>query len=139
MKKLIALVLVLVFVPVLSFADPGVVLCYRLNHYAAAYNEDHPGYFDYDTMIIDVYLMDDFSTAYYSKTYFRNGKIETTGFIPCTVSSKKTEDGKRALLFPNGEIMYFYYEDGEFWLQMENGAYHMLECEYFNLPEDLKT
>ena len=136
MKRFICLLFVLFLLPVVSFADPGVVLCYRMNHYAAAYNEDHPGYFNYDTMIVDLYLMDDFKTAYYSKTVWSDGNIETTGFVKCTTS--RTADGKYFLSFPNGEIMQFYYDDSKLWLQMDNGIYHLLECERFNIQEDLR-
>ena len=136
MKKLFCLLLVLFLLPVVSLADPGVVLCYRMNHYAAAYNEDHPGYFAYDSMIVDLYLMDDFKTAYYSKTIWSSGSIETTGLVKCTTA--RTADGKYLLSFPNGETMQFYYEDSKLWLQMDNGIYHLLECERFNIQEDLR-
>lgn len=137
MKRFFCFLFVLVLLPLVSFADPGVVLCYRMNFYAASYNDDHPGYFDYDSMIIDVYLMDDFQTAYYSKNTWKNGSIESTGFVKCSIL--KTENGRHPLSFPNGEMMYFYYdEDGRFWLEMENGTYHLLECERFNVQEDLK-
>ena len=137
MKKLLALTLVLLLVPLASLADPGVALCYRMNFYASAYNEDNPGAFDFDTMIIDVYLMDDFSTAYYCKTTWASGKIETTGYARCTVSS--APDKKHLLSFDNGEKMYFFYDDaGEFWLEMENGTYHLLPCETFDIKKDLK-
>lgn len=138
MKRFLSLLLVLSILPVAALADPGVVLCYRMNHYAAAFNEDHPGYFDYDTMIIDLYLMDDFKTAYYSKTIWANGKIDTTGFVRCTVTS--AGDGKHVLSFPNQETMIFYYdEDSRLWLQMENGSFHLLECERFDIKNDLKS
>ena len=140
MKRLLAFVLVFcVFLSVsCAFADPGVTLCYRMNFYAAAYNEKDPGYFDFDTLIIDVYFMDDFATAYYSKTMWISGKINTTGFVPCTVS--KGPGSKHTLSFDNGEKMYFYYdENGEFWLEMENGIFHLLPCELFDLRKDLKT
>jgi hypothetical protein len=87
-------------------------------------------------MIIDLYLMDDFQTAYYTKNIWSNGKIESTGFVKCTVSKS---DGKHRLSFPNGETMAFYYdESGKLWLEMENGTYRLLECEQFNIQEDLK-
>ena len=137
MKRFVFVFLILMMFSFVSFADPGVVLCYRMNHYAAAYNEDHPGYFDYDSMFIDVYLMDDFSTAYYVKTEFANGKLETTGYVPCTVSKGSNND--HILTFPDGSTMSFYYDDdGRFWLKMEYGTYHLLECERFNISEDLK-
>ena len=138
MKKLLAFLLILLFIPVFSFADPGVALCYRMNLYAAAYNDLYPGTFDCDTMIIDLYFMDDFATAYYCKTMWINGSIDTTGYVKCTVSSKDS-DGKRRLDFPNNEKMYFYYdESGNFWLEMENGTYHLLPCDKFDLKKDLK-
>ena len=138
MKRFICFFLtLLLFVPAVSFADPGVVLCYRMNHYAAAYNEDHPGYFDYDTMIIDVYLMDDFTTAYYVETEFKDGEINTSGYVKCTVSKGSNND--HILTFPNGQTMSFYYDDeGRFWLKMDHGSYHLLECERFVISEDLK-
>ena len=139
MKKLICLILVLLSLPVLSFADPGVALCYRMNFYAAAYNDSVPGSFDFDTMIIDLYFMDDFTTAYYCKTLWTNGSINTTGYVKCAVSSKGA-DGKRMLDFPNNEQMAFYYDDeGYLWLEMENGAYHLLPCERFDIKNDLKS
>ena len=137
MRRFFCILFALVMLPVFSFADPGVVLCYRMNHYAAAYNENHPGYFDYDSMIIDLYIMDDFQTAYYSKNIWSNGNIESTGFVKCTIS--RSSDKKHLLSFPNGELMSFYYdESGKFWLEMENGIYHLLECEQFNIQEDLR-
>ena len=136
MKKLFCLLFLLLFLPLSSSADPGVVLCYRMNHYAAAYNENHPGYFPYDTMIVDVYLMDDFKTAYYTKTEWIDGKIETTGFVKCIVS--KGENNNYVLTFPNNEKMYFDYdENGDFWLTMEYGTYRLYECERFEIKTDL--
>ena len=139
MKKLLAVFLILaLLLPVAAFSDPGVALCYRMNFYAAAYNELYPGSFDFDTMIIDLYFMDDFQTAYYCKTIWSDGSIDTTGYVQCTVSAKDP-DGKRHLLFPTGEQMTFDYDDdGAFWLEMENGTYHLLPCEQFNLKKDLK-
>ena len=138
MKRIICLLFVLILVPSISFSDPGVVLCYRMNHYAAAYNDNNPGYFDYDTMMIDVYLMDDFTTAYYVKTLWVDGEIETTGYVKCTVSKGNNHD--HILTFPNSETMSFYYDDnGEFWLKMTNGTFHLLECKEFEIKNDLKT
>ena len=136
MKRFVCLLFVLILIPVVSLAGTGVVLCYRMNHYAAAYNEDHPGYFAYDSMIIDLYLMDDFKTAYYSKTVWSGDAVESTGFVKCTVSD--TSDKKHLLSFPNGETMLFYYDEGELWLQMENGTYHLLKCERFDIQQDLR-
>lgn len=139
MKKLICLLVALLFLPVASLADPGVALCYRMNFYAAAYNEYLSDPFDFDTMIIDVYFMDDFSTAYYCKTLWSNGTIDTTGYVKCTVSSKGA-DGKRRLDFPNGETMYFFYDDdSNFWLEMENGTFHLFPCEQLDLKKDMKS
>ena len=138
MKRFFCFLLALALLPVVSLADPGVCLCYRMNHYAAAYNENHPGYFDYDSLIIDLYFMDDFSTAYYCKTTWADGAVETTGYVLCTVSAKNP-DGTRLLTFPNGENMSFFYEDGELWLSMQNGTYHLREFdELFDVNKDLR-
>lgn len=137
MKKLFCLLLVLMLFPVLSFADPGVVLSYRMNLYGSQYNEDHPGSLPFDTMMIDVYLMDDFNTAYYCKTIWSDGNIDTTGYAKCTVSDG--DNSRHVLTFDNGEVMSFYYdENNAFWLEMENGTYHLLPCERFDLRSDLK-
>jgi hypothetical protein len=137
MKRFFCILFVLVLLPVISFADPGVVLCYRMNHYAAAYNEDHPGYFDYDTMMVDLYMMDDFKTAYYMKTVWTDGKIDTTGFVHCTIQKS---DGKYSLIFDDGSCFYFYYDDASnLWLEMNGGSFHLLECERFNIKTDFKS
>ena len=137
MKRLLCLFLLLCLVPVSCMADPGVTLCYRMNHYASAYNEDHPGYFSYDTMMIDVFIMDDFKTAYYMKTTWADGDVDTTGYVKCTF--EKGPDSKYVLSFPNGEVMHFYYDDeSRFWLEMDGGAFHLLRCEQFDLKNDLK-
>ena len=138
MKRFLCLLLLLCLVPLFSLADPGVALCYRMYFYAAEYNEDHPGYFSFDTMVIDLYFMDDFSTAYYCQTEWAGGSVDTTGYTLCTVSGKGP-DGKRTLSFPNGQTMSFFYDDaGEFWLEMNNGTYHLLPCERFDVRQDLK-
>lgn len=137
MNRFFCIVLVLVLLPLFALADPGVVLCYRMVFYSASYNERTPGAFDFDSMSVDVYLMDDFTTAYYMKTTWTDGSVDTTGFVRCALSDGP--DSKHTLTFPNGEKMYFYYDDdGEFWLEMQEGAVHMYPCEYFDLMKDLK-
>ena len=134
MKRFFALVLALCCVSITCCADPGVCLCYRLYQYAAADNDLHPGSFPYDSMFIDLYLMDDFKTLYYCKNVFSNGKIESTGFASCVLS--KQEDQYHFIL-PSGESMYFYYDDsGDFWLHMDGGSLRLYPCEQFRIQTD---
>ena len=94
--------------------------------------EDGKDYFFHYSVLV----MDDFKTAYYSKTVWSGDAVESTGFVKCTVSD--TSDKKHLLSFPNGETMLFYYDEGELWLQMENGTYHLLKCERFDIQQDLR-
>ena len=138
MKKLLAFLLALsLLLSASALADPGVTLCYRMIFDATPYNRSQPGALDFDSLLIDVWLMNDFTTAYYTKTTWQNGSVETTGLVRCTVSDGP--DKKHALDFPNGERMYFYYDsDKQFWLEMDNGTYHLYPCEFFDLQKDLK-
>ena len=134
MKRFLSAFLALCLFPVFCLADPGVVLSYRLNHYAAADNELFPGSFPYDSMFIDIYLMDDFKTLYYSKTLFVDGSIETTGLAACQIEKI---DGKYNFVLPSGEKMSFYYDDeGSFWLDMSGGLFKLYPCERFSIKKD---
>lgn len=134
MKRIISLVILLCLIPVYCFADPGVVLCYRLNHYAAADNEKYPGSFPYDSMFIDIYLMDDFKTLYYSKMLFSDGSVTSTGLVSCLIEKK---DGHYFFSLPSGERMSFSYDaSGEFWLDMSGGLFRLYPCEQFDIQTD---
>ena len=140
MKKLITVILILTLIlPATAAygADLYVSSKYSTFVDAELYNAFFNAGFNFDSQLIDLIIMSDFKTAYYSKEEWANGQRITTGMVKCDYAATS---GKFTITFPNGEVFDGYYDDNgeDVWLNLGGAYFRLCPVHYFDISKDFK-
>ena len=137
MKKLLCLLLLVLFLPLVAFADtPSIISHYSLYFDARlCVSGKNANPFDYDMLCLDVYFTDDDSQAYFSYTEFFAGTYISSGLCPMTVARR---DGLIYLTDGKGSALCSWYDENgtDLWLTYRDHDFRLHPTVSFALYED---
>lgn len=139
MKKLISVLLALAVLFSVSFslADRCILDHYSLFVDGSFYNAFFNAGFDYDTLMYDFYLYDDFTGGLLSKEQWSGGKRTSSGMIE--VKYKSSGDSF-SLVFDDGSSYEGYWDENgdDLWLDLGGAYFRFCPVHSFDIQKDFK-
>ena len=138
MKRLFSVVLVLciVFSVSVSFSDRHLYAHYSLFIDGDFYNTYFNLGFDYDTLMYDFYLYDDFSGGLFCKEEWYKGQRINYGLQ--SLKYEKTASGF-SLIFTDGSSYSGYWDenDDDLWLDLGGAYFRFCPVHSFDIQKDM--
>jgi hypothetical protein len=113
------------------------------NHYALLidgnfYNEFFGAHFDYDTILLDIYLCDNFRDGYMYKEMWSGGEKTSPGFSAFYYSSTGKDF---TLTFKDGSSISGYWDDNDddIWISSGDVYFRLCPVHYFDMNKDMVT
>ena len=138
MKRFVCLLFVFVFIPLFAFAD-RVALS---NHYAlfisgGAGTAGKGSLFDFDSLSVDLYLLEDDEKGYICTSKCFSGLFITSGMVSVTLAD---QDGVLYIVDNNGNFYTAVRDDNgtDLWIDLEGYSFRMRPVADLSYFEDVK-
>ena len=137
MKKLFCFLLVLLFVPLVSFADDRISVSAHYSLYvdALAASGGKGNSYDFDSYCLDLFFLEGNQKAYVNAVTCFSGVFTNSGTIPVTVAEA---DGNLYFVYENGKSFTGFFDDsGNLWLDLDIGTVRMYSVPFYSPLTDL--